>query len=222
MATDANLKITAILLLLIVIQPPLSSVAAEPSTQPSGAHIFETKEFAIALPEGWTAMERLQNERRPLHAPGDGKGIPALDETGAPLQAGIGVEHFQGFKYTLSECVKVQKESIARARNLELIGEPIERSITLADKRPAVLIAFQFVKDGRRHSTQVKLIVKGDGDDHWIASAWAVGSKDSKQLSPDQPLVEWLSAHIETFTLDPSKINRDKLPPPLFPQKDKQ
>jgi hypothetical protein len=200
-----------------------AGASAQSTTQPAeagdGARVHETKDFAIAVPAAWSEMKALQNAKRPLHAPGDGKGVPMFDDTNAPLQVGMGVEHFEGFKMTLDECVKSQVESATNAPRLKQIGNTKKRSLKLSDGRDAVLLIFEFEKEGGRHSTQVKLITKGSGDDHWVASAWAVGSKDSKILGHDKPLVTWLVAHVETFVLDPKKFDREKLPPAFSAEK---
>lgn len=186
--------------------------SAEPTTQPAGARLHEAKDFAIALPAGWSEVLRLQNAKRPLHVLANDIGVPKVDDTGAVLEIGIGVQYFEGVNMTLDACVKHQIQRATNAPGLTLIGDTQNRSLKLSDGRNAIILVFEFKKAGGRRSTQIRLITKGDADDHWIASAWAVGGKGSKILGQDKPLATWLIAHLETFVLDPKKFDRAKLP----------
>jgi hypothetical protein len=196
------------------------AASTRPTTAPVGdtaaaQEIIRLVEYAIAVPLGWRDFRQVPR-RFVLFRQGDGIGVPPIDETGAPLQVGLTIEKFRSGMSAKEGAAEL--EAAARAApQLELIGEPKQEPITLADGTEAILLISDFVKEGHRHSLQLKLLATDARANAWVVSAFAVGGKESAWPSPSSALGRWLRAHLITFVLDPAKLDASHLPGPFDP-----
>ncbi|MEX0716796.1 MAG: hypothetical protein WD066_09420 [Planctomycetaceae bacterium] len=147
----------------------------------------------------------------PLYRQGDGIGVPAVDETDAPLQIGMTVEKFRPAKETIDEIANGLAERAKKVRRLELVGEETVEAVELSDGTAASLLTVEFIKDGSRRSLQMKLVAKDPNGNVWIASGQLVGGKESKWPTADSDLADWLKAHLTSFCLDPEKFDAEKI-----------
>ena len=65
----------------------------------------------------------------------------------------------------------------------------------------------EFVKEGRRRSLQMKLVVKDNQGTAWIVSSHLVGGLGSKWPKPGSKYAKWLRAHVTSLSLDPEKFD---------------
>jgi hypothetical protein len=164
----------------------------------------------IAVPRGWRSMDKIK-PTMPVYRQGDGIGVPALDETKAPLQIGMTIEKFPGKRESVKEIMRGLVEGAKKAPRLELVGKESVQDLKLADGTEAMLLKAEFIKEGSRRSLQMKLVAKDADANAWIVSAHLVGGKDSKWPTPDSRLVKWLEAHVISFSLDEKKFDAAKV-----------
>src|SRR5687768_9944126 len=128
---SAAMTFFAVLACVIQLAPGQST---QPSSQP--AHqVLKGNGFAVAIPTAWRVQRDMQ-PTMPFYISGDGRGLPALDETGQPLQIGMTIEHWPTVKVSLEERFKSQNESLKKDTRLEPVGAPLVQSITLDDGTP--------------------------------------------------------------------------------------
>jgi hypothetical protein len=191
--------------------------ATQPTTSPAGAHeVVKTDEFAMAVPSGWRDFRGAPRQFK-MFRQGDGKGVPLVDETGAPLQIGLTVEKFRDPKSIEEGAAELTKAAKANAQ-LEIVGEPKLEKLKLADGTEALLLSTEFIKEGRRHSLQMKLLAKRGTDDAYVASGFLVGGKESTWPTTQSKLAKWLRAYMTTFVLDPAKLDTTNAPGAFEPE----
>jgi len=162
---------------------------------------------SIAVPKEWRSLPVPIG----LFRVGDGIGVPAVDETGEPLQIGMSVQKFGVAKESLQEMASTLSDAAKNAPNLEPAGKEIVEPIKLADGTNALLLTFEFIKEGSRRSLQMKLVTKDAGNVVWIASAHLVGGKNSGWPKPGSSLAKWLAAHLTSLTFDAKKFDAAKV-----------
>ena len=201
-----------------------SSVAAQekPTTGPAAAdngaqQIVKDKDFAVAVPAGWRDNFRAP-PRFVMFRNGDGIGVPTTDETGEPLQVGLTLERFRTDK-SVDDVLKDLEAAAKSVPQLQLIGEQKREQVKLADGADAVLLTTEFIKQGKRHSLQLKLVAKNaETSNAFIVSSYAVGGKSSTWPTPASALTKWLRGHVTSFVLDPGKFDATKLPGAFEPE----
>ena len=164
----------------------------------------------IAVPKGWRSMDGIRRTM-PIHRQGDGIGVPARDETGAPLQIGLTVERFPPATESTETIAQELARGAARTRELELVGKESVQAVELSDQTPATLLITEFIKSGTRRSLQTKLIAKDDEGQIWIVTGFLVGGKDSGWPTPESHLAIWLQAHITSLTLTGDAVDEPRL-----------
>lgn len=164
----------------------------------------------IAVPKGWRDSKKL-GPNIVLFRGGDGIGVPAFDETRAPLQIGLTVEKFADAKEPLKSIMNDLVEAAKKAPRLELVGKETVETIRLSDGTEAMLLKVEFIKEGRRRSLQMKLVAKDAGSNAWIVSGHLVGGKESRWPTTDSTLAKWLEAHVRSFTLEATKFDAEKV-----------
>lgn len=164
----------------------------------------------VAVPRGWRSLDKIK-PTMPVYRQGDGVGVPAMDETKAPLQIGMTVEKFPGTRESVKEIMRGLVEGAKKAPRLELVGKESVQDIKLADGTEAMLLKAEFIKEGTRRSLQMKLVAKDAESNAWIVSAHLVGGKESKWPTPDSRLAKWLEAHVTSFCLDEKKFDAAKV-----------
>ena len=166
--------------------------------------------FALVIPPGWRNITELASGNRKLYLNGDGIGVPAMDETGAPLQVGMMVEMWANTKDSLEKGVESLISNARRNRRLEFVNEAKVDSYRLNDGTSAALLTMEFIKEGSRRSLQMKLLAKDSNSSGWIVSAFVVGGKDSTIPTADSTVVKLLRAHVTSFCFDPAKLATPK------------
>lgn len=164
----------------------------------------------VAVPNGWRSMDGIKRTM-PIYRQGDGIGVPAADETGAPLQIGLTVEKFPVAKESTETIARELVKSATKNPQLEMVGKESVEAIKLSDKTAATLVVTEFIKNGSRRSLQMKLIAKDSSGQIWIVTGFLVGDKDSKWPTPQSKLVTWLRAHVVSLTLTGMEIDRKSL-----------
>jgi hypothetical protein len=164
----------------------------------------------MAVPAGWRSFENIK-PGMVLFRQGDGIGVPILDDTRSPLQIGLSVEKIEKSKETVKEVVDGLITAAKKAPRLELIGKETVKDIKLSDGAEAQLLTTQFLKEKRRLSLQMKLVVKDTDANVWIVTGFMVGGKDSRRPTEESDLAGWLRAHMTSLTLDPKKFDEEKI-----------
>ncbi|OAI47669.1 hypothetical protein AYO44_09225 [Planctomycetaceae bacterium SCGC AG-212-F19] len=187
-----------------------------PSAEPVPENLWEVVDLGsawVALPKNWPDMKKIGGPRMLLYRQGsDTPGVPPLDDTGAPLQMGMSVEKFPKEKQSLREVMDALVKGAKSAPQLEMVGQETVEALKLADGTEALLLTVEFIKEKRRRSLQMKLVVKGADNDTWVVSGFLVGGKDSKTPTPGSNRAKWLRAHLTSFTFDKAKLDEGKLP----------
>ena len=160
----------------------------------------------IAVPKGWRDFRGI---RPPMiiYRQGDGIEVPVVDETRSPFQTGLTVEKLPAAKESVGEIIDGLIKGAKQAPRLELAGKETVEDVKLADGTAGKLMTAEFVKEGRRRSLQMKLVVKDDQGTAWIVSAHLVGGLQSKWPKPGSKYAKWLRAHVTSLSLDPKKFD---------------
>lgn len=164
----------------------------------------------IAVPKGWRKLDNIQ-PRIVLYRSGDGIGVPLLDETKSPVQIGLVVEKFPGAKESIKDIMNSLVEQAKKAPRLELIGKESVQAVKLSDDTEALFLTAEFIKEGRRRSLQMKMVVKDADSTAWIVSGHLVSGKESKWPTAESGLARWLRAHLTSLSWDERKLNEAKL-----------
>ncbi len=146
-----------------------------------------------------------------LYRGGDGIGVPALDETKAPLQIGLTVERFPSAKEPIQDIMDSLIQQAKKAPRLELVGTESAEAINLSDGTEALFLTAEFIKEGRRRSLHMKMVVKDADSTAWIVSGHLVGGKESKWPTPESDLAKWLRAHLTSLSWEEKKFDEAKL-----------
>lgn len=191
------------------------SLAAAPggmASEPSEAR-WETMTVGtgkLAVPKGWGDFKGI---RPPLVAYriGDGIIVPRVDETGSALQIGMTVEKFPATKESIEKIMDQLVRGAKKTPRLEIVGEEKVEDVKLADGTIGKLLIAEFIKEKHRHSLQMKLVVKDPEGAAWIVSSHLVGGLKSQWPKPGSMYVNWLRAHLTSFSVDPEKFDPARL-----------
>ncbi|MGH9814142.1 MAG: hypothetical protein ACRD4T_13500 [Candidatus Acidiferrales bacterium] len=164
----------------------------------------------LAVPRGWRSIDRIK-PTMPVYRQGDGLGVPALDETQAPLQIGLAVEMFPGSKESVKAIMSGLIAGARKAPRLELVGKVSVETVKLSDGTEAMLLKAEFIKEGSRRSLQMKLVAKDADSNAWIVSGHLVGGKESKWPTAKSSLARWLEVHLTSLSLDEKKFDPERV-----------
>jgi hypothetical protein len=176
-----------------------SPVAGRPAFLPE-TEILVENQFTLSVPKGWRSQKSLLSSNMLLFMLGDGKGLPALDENGSPLQVGITVERF-ATEETLDEGIAALVKAAKQASQLRIAAEPTVEETQLRGKTRAKVLTTEFIKPSGRRSLQLKVCLKGRESDAWVVSGWVVAGERSVLPKPDSDLAKRLRALLKTFSL---------------------
>ena len=172
--------------------------------------VAATGPASLAVPRGWRVLDGLR-PNTVLFRQGDGIGIPAQDDTGEPLQAGLVLEQLTDAKGTLRE---VAADVIAGAKKdarLKPTADSTIEPMKLSDSTDAVVVTSVFLKEGQRRSLQLKLIARGSDSRTWMVSGFLVGGKDSRWCTPGSEMAKWLRVHLTSLRLTPGNVDEKPL-----------
>ncbi len=189
---------------------PTTAVTPKKPDQIAVGELYVTDEFALLIPAGWRNMKSLTSGNLKLYLNGDGIGVPAVDETRAPLQIGMTVEKYRNTTDSLAKGIKRLIANAKRSRRLKLVGEAKTESCRLKDGTEAALLTMEFIKEGYRRSLQIKLLAKDSASNGWVVSAFVVGGKDSTIPTADSTVAKLLRAHVTSFCFDSDKVEVSK------------
>lgn len=171
---------------------------------------FEIVRFeggAMAVPKDWRSVDVPGDL---FYRQGDGIGVPALDETGEPLQVSIGIAKRPDSKYPLDMLMTALIQGASKVTTLELVAKDVVK-LKLADGTDAQLLRAEFVKEKTRRSMQLKLVTVDASGTLWVASASLVGGLNSTWPKPGSALTNWLEAHLTSLTFDEAKFDAAKV-----------
>jgi hypothetical protein len=199
-------------LLVPAILPLIATSSARPADRAAEApwELVAVGPGKIAVPRGWRSFDNIQ-PRMVLYRGGDGIGVPALDETKAPLQIGLAVERFPGAKEPIKDIMDRLVQQARKAPRLELVGKESVEAVQLSDGTEALFLTAEFIKEGRRRSLQMKTVVKDADSTAWIVSGHLVGGKESRWPTPGSGLARWLRAHLVSLSWEEKKFDEAKL-----------
>ncbi len=187
---------------------PLSRPATQTApcdTQPAW-EVVKGEGFTIAIPRGWRKLP-MPIGHHVLYVNGDGLGVPAIDETGSPIQTGLTVERYSKLDSSTMEGAKENLASLKWNRRLKVVSQDKVKALKLSDGAEAALIRVILLKDRTRRSLQLKLYAKDKDSRGWVVSAWIVTSKDSEFVAKNKSLENWLRAHVTSLCFDREKFN---------------
>jgi hypothetical protein len=173
--------------------------------------VVKEKDFGMVVPAGWRAMPALVRGPMRLYRSGDGIGLPAVDETGSPLQIGMTVEKFAAAKETVDAGVDALVKAAKSQPALDLVGKEQVEAVTLRDGTEAKLLTMEFIKEGRRRSLYMKLVAKDGAGNSFVVSGFVVGGLKSTLPTKGSVVATWLRAHVESFVLDAGKVDTTKM-----------
>jgi hypothetical protein len=165
---------------------------------------------SLAVPTGWRKLDGIRPNTL-LFRQGDGIGIPAQDDTGEPLQAGLVLEQLADAKGSLREVAAGVIAGAKKDARLKLTADPTIEPVKLSDSTDAIVVTSVFLKDGSRRSLQLKLIARGSDSRTWMVSGFLVGGKDSRWCAPGSELAKWLRVHLMSLRLTPGKVDEKPL-----------
>jgi hypothetical protein len=206
-AVATPVLLQGVLCLVSVAQEPKEGKAQETQKQ---WEVVRAAGASIAVPKDWRAVKSPQRQML-LYRQGDGIGVPAVDETGAPLQIGLTVERFAKTKESLKEGAEGLVKATSNNARLKQIGKESVDPLKLADGNEGMLLTMEFIKDTDRHSLQMKMLVKDKETNGWVISGFIVGGKDSKIPTANSDLTKWLRVHLESFVFEDKKLDEKKL-----------
>src|ERR1051326_5979229 len=218
--SGANMRCYVPLLALVSLlaHPALAALPDAPPDEEKPYEIVTTEGCAIAIPQGWHNIDKFAPQVI-IYREGDGIGVPEKDESGEPIQIGITPEKIRTEK-PLQEGARVLVAISGQVPSLQALTRPNLQKLTLSDGHEAALLIMEFMKDGRRHSLQMKLLTKDDQGNGYIAGAFIVAGKSSKYPDANSDLAKWLRAHLLTLVLDSSKMDLKPLEA-AYKEKDK-
>jgi hypothetical protein len=184
--------------------------AADDTAPTVGWETASAESAKIAVPKGWRSRDGIK-ATMPLFRQGDGIGVPAVDETGAPLQIGITVERFPPAEQSIETIVSELAKGATKNPQLEMVGKEAVEAVKLFDQTQAVLLTMEFLKTANRRSLQMKLIAKDGRGEIWIVSGFLVGSRDSKWPTANSKLGSWLRAHVTSLTVTSKDVDSKSL-----------
>lgn len=195
-------------LVLLFLLSLMIAVAADkpPITTAVSWEVATSSPVSVAVPKDWRNFDGMA-PRIVIYRQGDGVGVPAADETGAPLQIGLTVEKFATSNDSTELIAKETAGGAARDPRLESIGDGTFVPVTLSDRTEGTFFTKEFIKSVHRRSLQMKLVVKDADRRVWVVSGYIVGGKDSRLPTPNSPLALWLKAHMLSLTVGGQAID---------------
>jgi hypothetical protein len=181
---------------------------APPSISPW--EVAKAGPLSVAVPRGWRNLDGVR-PNIPVFRQGDGIGIPALDDTGEPLQAGLVVEELTRAKGSLREVAADILAGVKRDSRLKPIADSRVESVKLSDSTDALFLTSFFLKEGHRRSVQLKLIARGSDSRTWMVSGFLVGGEASAWCTPKSDMSKWLRAHLQSLRLTPGQLEEKPL-----------
>lgn len=175
--------------------------------------IIRGEGWAIAAPDDWT---RFNAVRAPvvLYLSGDGrKGVPLLDGTLAPVQAGLTVEKFPARAgVSAIEKAKQDFEALKNTTGFEIDGEPELTEIELADGTKAVRLIVTVAKTQRRRLSVYEKVYCGTSDHgQIIATSFVTCGLGGERFVNKVGLAGFVKKHAESIVLDASKVGLARL-----------
>lgn len=164
----------------------------------------------VAVPKEWRNMDGMKGSML-IYRQGDGIGVPATDETGAPLQIGLTVEKFPPSKESTENIAKELAKGATKNPELVAVGKELVEAVKLSDQTAATLVTTEFIKERSRRSLYMKLIGKDGKGQIWIATGYLVASKSSQWPKPKSELATWLRAHLVSLTLTGKDVDQKKI-----------
>jgi hypothetical protein len=199
--------------LVLVLADALGSAGtATPKTTPSGApwEVAAAGAASLAVPKGWRKLDGFRANTL-LFRQGDGIGIPAEDDTGEPLQAGLVLEELTDARGGIREVAAGVIAGAKKDARLKPVADSTIEPVELSDSTKAVVVTSVFLKEGHRRSLQLKLIARGSDARTWMVSGFLVGGKDSRWCAPGSELAKWIRAHLMSLRLTPGTLDEKPL-----------
>jgi hypothetical protein len=203
---------TSFALLLVLANTPGTSGTAAPKTTPANLlwEVAAVGPASLAVPTGWRKLDGLRPNTL-LFRQGDGIGIPAQDDTGEPLQAGLVLEQLADAKGSLRDVAAAVIAGAKKDARLKLTVDSTIEPVKLSDSTDAVVVTSVFLKEGHRRSLQLKVIARGSDSRVWMVSGFLVGGKDSRWCGPGSELAKWLRVHLMSLRLSPGNVDERPL-----------
>jgi hypothetical protein len=210
---DGQEAMTLFFALLVALADPLGTGGAAPlKTTPTSApwEVAAVGPASLAVPRGWRKLDGLRPNTL-LFRQGDGIGLPAQDDTGQPLQAGLVLEQLTDAKGSLKEVGAGIIAGAKKDARLKPTEESIVEPVKLSDSTDAIFVTSVFLKEGHRRSLQLKLIARGPDARTWMVSGFLVGGKDSRWCTPGSEMARWLRVHLMSLRLTPGNVDEKPL-----------
>ena len=166
---------------------------------PAGKPV-EASGIRLAVPEGWGRFTALEQGSRVVHLVGDGKGLPAVDERGGPLQVGLSIERFAGDATVDARVESLTAESKA-APGRTLVGQVETETVKLAGGADGRMMYVTFDKGRGRKSFYEKLVVADPRGGTWVVTGWIVASADSTLPRRGSVLEKRLLPYVQSLTV---------------------
>lgn len=165
--------------------------------------------FAIAVPKGWTTLDKYAPSVL-LYRQSDGTGgIPKKDEAGHDVQVQLIVEKIQ-MKPDLENSANVVAARIIEQPGTQIIRRPIGESFKLADGKDAFWMSMELVR-GDSRTVVIKMLSKIDSDNGYVVTGTISAGKDSNIATVDGKFSKWLGAITKSFVQDASKSDGSKV-----------
>jgi hypothetical protein len=202
------------LVLILGARPTLAADA--PASQPASAptlhatiepglywNLLRTEQFAIGIPQKWSNLPPRPNMVLFIAKQG------IKDETRQPLDVGLSIERLSKPADSLDEEAKKLIQRYSEEKSVQLDGKPTAEHLKLSDGSDSVLVSLSIHANGRRTYMQ-KLLVSGK-EHRWVISGYITAGEKSILPKSDSDMARKIRAHLQTFTLDPNKIDQNPL-----------
>lgn len=181
--------------------------AEVPVVHPSISYI-DRASFSMAVPTSWTVRDGFAGEDS-IHRVGDGIGLPAVDEGGAPLELGLMVERMGGSD--LSTAVELLRKELVRAHGDATVRD---EAVALCGGREGVLLTADFAAGGRHTLNQTLVGVDAEGAP-WKANIYIHTGPQSRLSTAGGELAPTLRPWLLTFCGQPGTHHSAPLRPLL-------
>jgi len=205
-----------ILTLVLILSARVALAADAPASQPASApslhatiepglywNLLRTEQFGMGIPQKWNTLPPRANMVLFIAKQG------IMDETRKPLDVGLSIERLTKPANSLDEEAKKLIQRYTQEKSVQVEGQPASEHIKLSDGTDSVLVSLSILANERRTFMQ-KLLVNGP-QNRWVVSGYIIGGEKSILPKSDSDMARKIRAHLQTFTLDPNKIDQDPL-----------
>lgn len=169
--------------------------------------------WAVAAPADWRSLPRLCRPPMVLYLTGDGRGgLPRVDGTLSPLQAGLAVEIMDEETGTPKELLASLVHELETSVQFRLRDKAITKDTVLKDGTPAMVLSAEFDRLDTGRLSFYRKVVCADKDGRLIvAGAWLICGKASSRFAKKSGLLALVQSCADSLVLHADKMDHNPL-----------